>query len=100
MPFPKRSAVEEEATLDDLAAAPKDDPSADDPQMLSALSDVDERIRGLRAGGDDYLTKPFAFGELIARLDALARRAHPQRCRQRRPRMPRAIAIMLALGPQ
>ncbi len=45
--------------------------------ILSALSDVDERIRGLRAGGDDYLTKPFAFGELIARLDALTRRAQP-----------------------
>jgi two-component system OmpR family response regulator len=36
---------------------------------------VDERIRGLRAGGDDYLTKPFAFGELLARLDALGRRS-------------------------
>jgi len=43
--------------------------------VLSALSDVDERIRGLRSGGDDYLTKPFAFGELLARLDALTRRA-------------------------
>ena len=43
--------------------------------ILSALSDVDERIRGLRSGGDDYLTKPFAFGELLARLDILARRA-------------------------
>src|SRR5581483_8461485 len=43
--------------------------------ILSALSDVDERIRGLRAGGDDYLTKPFAFGELAARLDALVRRS-------------------------
>jgi len=43
--------------------------------ILSALSDVDERIRGLRSGGDDYLTKPFAFGELLARLDALMRRA-------------------------
>jgi len=42
--------------------------------ILSALSDVDERIKGLRSGGDDYLTKPFAFGELLARLDALARR--------------------------
>ncbi|WP_116810146.1 response regulator transcription factor [Steroidobacter cummioxidans] len=43
--------------------------------ILSALSDVDERIAGLRSGGDDYLTKPFAFGELLARLDALVRRS-------------------------
>ncbi len=43
--------------------------------IMSALSDVDERIRGLRSGGDDYLVKPFAFGELLARLDALVRRA-------------------------
>ena len=42
--------------------------------VLSALSSVDERIKGLRVGGDDYLTKPFAFGELLARLDALVRR--------------------------
>jgi two-component system OmpR family response regulator len=42
--------------------------------ILSALADVDERIKGLTAGGDDYLTKPFAFGELLARLDALGRR--------------------------
>jgi two-component system OmpR family response regulator len=43
--------------------------------ILSALSEVDERIRGLQAGGDDYLVKPFAFGELVARLDALVRRS-------------------------
>jgi two-component system OmpR family response regulator len=43
--------------------------------ILSALADVDDRIRGLRAGGDDYLPKPFAFGELAARLDALVRRS-------------------------
>ena len=43
--------------------------------ILSALDAVDERIRGLRAGGDDYLTKPFAFGELLARVDALGRRS-------------------------
>jgi two-component system OmpR family response regulator len=43
--------------------------------ILSALGEVDDRIRGLRAGGDDYLAKPFAFGELVARLDALVRRA-------------------------
>jgi two-component system OmpR family response regulator len=43
--------------------------------ILSALAEVDDRIRGLRAGGDDYLTKPFVFGELAARLDALVRRS-------------------------
>jgi two-component system OmpR family response regulator len=43
--------------------------------ILSALSDVDERIRGLQSGGDDYLVKPFAFGELLARLNALVRRS-------------------------
>ena len=43
--------------------------------ILSALADVDDRIDGLRAGGDDYLTKPFAFGEFLARLEALARRS-------------------------
>jgi two-component system OmpR family response regulator len=42
--------------------------------MISALSDVDERVRGLRAGGDDYLTKPFASDEMLARLEALLRR--------------------------
>lgn len=42
--------------------------------MISALSDVDERVRGLRAGGDDYLTKPFAVNEMSARLEVLLRR--------------------------
>jgi two-component system, OmpR family, response regulator len=42
--------------------------------MISALSDGDERIRGLRAGGDDYLTKPFAPDEMTARIDVLLRR--------------------------
>jgi two-component system, OmpR family, response regulator len=42
--------------------------------ILSALADVDERVRGLKAGGDDYLSKPFAFTELLARVEALARR--------------------------
>lgn len=42
--------------------------------IVSALGEVDDRVRGLRAGGDDYLVKPFAFAELLARLEALARR--------------------------
>ncbi len=45
--------------------------------ILSALSQVDDRVTGLQAGGDDYLTKPFAFSELTARIDALSRRAAP-----------------------
>jgi two-component system OmpR family response regulator len=43
--------------------------------ILSALADVDERVKGLKAGGDDYLAKPFAFSELSARLAAIVRRA-------------------------
>jgi two-component system, OmpR family, response regulator len=43
--------------------------------IISALGEVDDRIRGLRAGGDDYLVKPFAFAEMLARVDALARRS-------------------------
>lgn len=46
--------------------------------ILSALGDVDDRVRGLKAGGDDYLTKPYAFSELHARIEALARRATPE----------------------
>ncbi|MBP9591248.1 MAG: response regulator transcription factor [Steroidobacteraceae bacterium] len=42
--------------------------------ILSALAKVDDRVRGLRAGGDDYLTKPFAFSELLARIEVLQRR--------------------------
>ena len=41
--------------------------------IISALGEVDDRVRGLRAGGDDYLVKPFAFAELLARLEVLAR---------------------------
>ncbi len=47
--------------------------------VLSALSAVDDRIRGLKAGGDDYLTKPFAFPELAARVEALLRRPRETR---------------------
>ena len=45
--------------------------------FLSALSEVDDRVKGLKAGGDDYLTKPYAFVELLARMDALMRRRQP-----------------------
>jgi len=44
--------------------------------ILSAKRSVDDRVRGLQKGGDDYLTKPFAFSELLARVQALIRRAH------------------------
>ncbi len=51
------------------------DQGKDTPMLiLSALGEVDDRVDGLRAGGDDYLTKPFAFSELLARLQALLRR--------------------------
>src|SRR5205085_356190 len=43
--------------------------------ILSAKASVDDRVKGLQAGGDDYLTKPFAFSELLARVQALIRRA-------------------------
>jgi two-component system OmpR family response regulator len=46
--------------------------------ILSALGNVDERVKGLRAGGDDYLTKPYAYTELLARIEALARRPAPE----------------------
>lgn len=44
--------------------------------ILSSLGDVDDRVMGLRAGGDDYLVKPFAFIELLARIEALGKRAN------------------------
>ncbi len=58
--------------------------------MLSALGDVDERVRGLRAGGDDYLTKPFDPDELTARLDVLLRRSVA---------LPEKDTVVLEAGP-
>lgn len=46
--------------------------------ILSALGEVDDRVKGLRAGGDDYLTKPYAYSELLARIEALSRRGAPE----------------------
>lgn len=45
--------------------------------IVSALTNIDERVAGLRGGGDDYLSKPFAFSELLARIEALLRRSNP-----------------------
>src|SRR5882672_6138956 len=53
----------------------RDDGIAAPALIVSALGEVDDRVRGLRAGGDDYLVKPFAFAELLARIEALARRS-------------------------
>lgn len=58
------------SVLEALRAAKVDTPIL----LLSALSTLDERVKGLRAGADDYLAKPFAFSELLARVDALLRR--------------------------
>jgi two-component system OmpR family response regulator len=46
--------------------------------ILSALGEVDDRVKGLKSGGDDYLTKPYAFSELLARVEVLARRRDPE----------------------
>jgi two-component system OmpR family response regulator len=46
--------------------------------ILSALGEVDDKVKGLRSGGDDYLAKPYAFSELLARVEGLGRRAEPR----------------------
>ncbi len=52
--------------------------------MLTARDAVDDRVRGLEAGADDYLVKPFAFAELLARIDALGPSRGPPRVTARR----------------
>ena len=62
--------------------------------ILSALGEVDDRVTGLRAGGDDYLTKPYAFSELLARVEVLGRRASAPR----KPRPSTASATSSSTG--
>jgi two-component system OmpR family response regulator len=66
--LPKRDGL---AVIDELRRRGRQTPVL----ILSARRSVDDRVRGLQAGGDDYLTKPFAFAELLARVQALVRRA-------------------------
>jgi len=66
--LPKRDGL---AVIDELRRRGRSTPVL----ILSARRSVDDRVRGLQAGGDDYLTKPFAFAELLARVQALVRRA-------------------------
>lgn len=68
--LPKRDGL---SIVEDLRSRGDDTPV----MILSALGQVDDRVTGLRAGGDDYLTKPYAFSELLARVEALARRRKP-----------------------
>ena len=69
----------------------RDDGIAAPVLIVSALGEVDDRVRGLRAGGDDYLVKPFSFVELLARVEALGRRSdtivkETRACRRSRTR--------------
>ena len=68
--LPKRDGLSVIGTLRDKGI---DTPAL----ILSALGQVDDRVKGLRAGGDDYLAKPYAFSELLARVEVLARRKGP-----------------------
>ena len=68
--LPKRDGL---SLIGELRTAGKQTPVL----ILSTLGDVDDRVKGLRAGGDDYLAKPYAYAELLARIEALARRAAP-----------------------
>ncbi len=69
--LPKRDGL---SLIAELRAAEKQVPVL----ILSALGQVDDRVTGLRAGGDDYLAKPYAFSELLARVEVLGRRSTPK----------------------
>ncbi|MCC5995623.1 MAG: response regulator transcription factor [Oceanicaulis sp.] len=66
-----------------MIAALREDGDKTPVLILSALGEVDDRVEGLKAGGDDYLVKPYAPSELIARVDALARRRNPEAVKTR-----------------
>lgn len=68
--LPRRDGL---SIIESLRAEGNDTPAL----ILSALGEVDDRVTGLRSGGDDYLTKPYAFSELLARIEVLARRSSP-----------------------
>ncbi|MBX3519017.1 MAG: response regulator transcription factor [Xanthobacteraceae bacterium] len=68
--LPKRDGL---SVVSELRARGKETPVL----ILSALGQVDDRVTGLRAGGDDYLAKPYAFSELLARVEVLSRRRTP-----------------------
>lgn len=68
--LPRRDGL---SIIESLRAEANDTPAL----ILSALGEVDDRVTGLRSGGDDYLTKPYAFSELLARIEVLARRSSP-----------------------
>jgi len=68
--LPKRDGL---SIIEELRIQGDDTPTL----ILSALGQVDDRVKGLRAGGDDYLAKPYAFSELLARVEALGRRRKP-----------------------
>jgi two-component system OmpR family response regulator len=68
--LPKRDGL---SIIEELRHRGDDTPAL----ILSALGQVDDRVKGLRAGGDDYLAKPYAFTELLARVEALGRRRKP-----------------------
>jgi len=68
--LPKRDGL---SIIEELRGRGDDTPAL----ILSALGQVDDRVKGLRAGGDDYLAKPYAFSELLARVEALGRRRKP-----------------------
>ena len=61
----------------EMLAALREDGDSTPVLILSALGEVDHRVEGLRAGGDDYLAKPYAFSELLARVEAIGRRVDP-----------------------